>query len=113
MPDTDVKEAAQAADPSMGQWSQSDMLLARLIDSVGYLRYTMLRLQVGAKAGKPPELVLRPGVKPKAPRKRVLTSAQRELLFRRIHGAHIEGTVVGQEAQPAVVRRQVARDDGE
>ncbi len=110
MRDVEVKEAAQAADPSMGQWSQSDMLLARLIDSVGYLRYTMLRLQVGNKAGKPPELVPRPGVKPQTPRKRSLTPAQRELLFRRIHGAHIEGTVIGQEAQPAVVRRQVPVD---
>ncbi|GGK61192.1 hypothetical protein Sme01_02830 [Sphaerisporangium melleum] len=112
MPEGDLRQASQAADPSTGQWSQTEMLLAQLIDAVRYLRYTMLRLEVGSKAGKPPELVPRPGVSPKTPRKRQLTQQQRELLFHRIHGGHIDGHVLGQEAQPATVRRQVPNVPG-
>ncbi|MDH2424733.1 hypothetical protein [Sphaerisporangium sp. TRM90804] len=107
MSDGELKEASQTADPSTGQWSKTEMLLAELIDAVRYLRYTTLRLQAGKKAGKAPDPVPRPGVKPKVAKKRQLSAAQRELLFRRIQGAYIEGEVLGEEAQPAVVRRQV------
>ncbi len=104
MPDTQVKDMSQAADPARGQWSQAEMLLALLVDAVRNLTYTTVRLQAGGKAGKPPQPVPRPGVKPRTPRKKPLNAEQRELLFRRIRGEDITGQVIGREAQPAVIR---------
>jgi hypothetical protein len=112
MPQAEVKDTARAADPSTGQWSQAEMLLALLIDTVRQLTYTTVRLQHGKKAGKVPDPLPRPGVKPKTPPKPRFSDAQWEMVFRRIHGAHIEGTVVGQEAQPAVVRKQTVPAPG-
>ncbi len=109
MDDSEVKDAAQAADPSTGQWSQTEMLLALLIDTVRQLTYTTIRLQHGKKAGKAPEPLPRPGVKQKnrTQNKPRFSDAQWELLFRRIQGEHIEGTVLEERPQPAFVRRQI------
>jgi hypothetical protein len=112
MDDIETKQMAETADPSKGQWSQTEMLLALLIDTVRQLNHTTIRLQHGKKAGKGPDPIPRPGVKPKTPRRKTLTSAQRELLFRRIRGEDLHATIVGVEAQPAIVRRERVPSNG-
>lgn len=83
----EITQISETADPSQGQWSQTEMLLALLVDSVRQLTYTTVRLQAGGKAGKPPEPVPRPGVPPKGKRSRKrLNEEQAEFLFRWING---------------------------
>lgn len=89
MPETDTKQAATSADPSQGQWSQTEMLLALLVDSVRSLQYALIKVNGGK--GKPPDPIPRPGVKPKGKRARKpLTQEQAEFLFRHINGPDAE-----------------------
>lgn len=83
MGDGEAQQTAQAADPSEGQWSQTEMLLALLIDSVRRLEYVTIRMNGGK--GKPPEPIARPGVKGKAKRK-PLSPEKAEFLYRWING---------------------------
>lgn len=86
MDDSEIKSLAETADPSEGRWSQTEMLLALLVDRVGQL----IHVTAGAK-GKPPEPYPRPGVKPKGRRKRKpLTPEQAERLYRVINGPDAE-----------------------
>lgn len=91
MGDAEIKQAAKTADPSEGQWSQTEMLLASLIDAVKWLLHVTL-VAHGGKSKKP-EPVPRPGVKAKGKKSRpALTAAQAEAVFRRIHGGELPGS---------------------
>lgn len=93
MSDAELAQAAKGGDPSQGQWSQQEMLLASLIDSVRWLLHATVVANGGKGKSKPPEPVPRPGVKPKGKKsRRSLTPQQQEAVFRRIHGADIDGT---------------------
>lgn len=63
-PDSELDRLSREADPSKGSWSQSDMLIAQLIDAVRELTTVTCRLN-GAKVTAP-DPVARPGVAPKA-----------------------------------------------
>ncbi|MGW4422505.1 hypothetical protein [Streptosporangium sp. NPDC004631] len=102
MSDAEMERASKGADPSQGAWSQTEMLLASLIDSVRWLIHVTLRVN-GGKGG-PPAPVPRPGVKKTGRRKRELTPAQLDAMWHRINGGRIEGTVVGSGAEAATVR---------
>ena len=100
MGDAEIDQAARASDPSEGQWSRTDMLLAVLIDEVRELSYATVRVQTGK--GRRPEPLPRPGVRPKSRRKRPkMSAAQREMMFARINGARIEGEVTGRVVEAA------------
>lgn len=106
MGDADLKQATQSGDPSEGQWSHSDMLIALLIDAVRMQTYVLAKVQTGK--GKMPDPLPRPGVKPKGRKKRPkFSAAQREMMFARIHGARIEGEVTGRMVETARVRNKV------
>lgn len=90
MGDGEIKQASKAADPSQGQWSQTEMLLASLIDTVRWLLHITL-VGNGGKS-KRPEPTPRPGVKAKGKKSRpALTPSQQEAVFRRIHGGDVPG----------------------
>ena len=90
MADGEISQTAKAADPSKGQWSQQEMLLASLIDAVRWLIHVTL-ISNGGKSKKP-DPTPRPGVKTKGKKGRpALTPAQQEAVFRRIHGGHLPG----------------------
>jgi hypothetical protein len=101
--DAEIKRYAQQGDPSQGQWSHLEMLVASLLDAVRHLQVTVIRVN-GGKA-KLPDPTPRPGVRPRG-RKRPanLSQGQLDALFRRIHGARIEGRVVGASAQSVTAR---------
>lgn len=91
MPEAEIKQAAKAGDPSQGQWSQLEMLVASLIDSVRWLAHITLAVN-GSKKSKAPEPIPRPGVKAKGGKKRrELTPQQRDAVWRRINGGDLEG----------------------
>ncbi|MGI5274875.1 hypothetical protein ACQEUU_37480 [Nonomuraea sp. CA-218870] len=91
MGDAEIARSAKGADPSCGQWSQTEMLLASLIDSVRWLLHVTL-VAHGGKSKKP-EPTPRPGVKTKGKKSRpALSAAQAEAVYRRIHGAPLNGT---------------------
>jgi hypothetical protein len=83
-PEQELKQLSEGADPSTGQWSHTEMLIAQMIDTLRDIRYTLVRVNGGK--GKPPAPLPRPGVKPKGKRKRKpLTEAQAEFLYRRLN----------------------------
>jgi hypothetical protein len=71
-------------DPEAGRWSQSDMLLAALVDELRRSNYYLLMVN-GAKRLKPPKPVPRPGVAP-AGKPRRLNAAGADLLLNLING---------------------------
>ncbi|MEO3856238.1 hypothetical protein [Acrocarpospora sp. B8E8] len=95
MSGTELEAAGKAADPSEGQWSQEEMLLARVHDAIRHLEWALIRVNGGK--GKPPEPMPRPGVQPKG-RKPKLTARQAEAraqaIFDRINGGTLSGTWV-------------------
>lgn len=93
MSDAEIARSAKDADPSRGQWSQEEMLLARISDQLAWLLHVTL-VANGGKSKKP-EPTPRPGVKAKGVKGRrpALTTAQAEAVLRRIHGgAPLHGT---------------------
>lgn len=73
-------------DPAEGQWSQAEMLLAAVVDSVRMLQWTYVSAHAG-KGQRPerPEPIPRPGTG-RAKRKPRLSDAQAEFLYRHING---------------------------
>ncbi|MEV7013270.1 hypothetical protein [Streptosporangium sp. NPDC051022] len=102
MSDTEMEQAGKDADPTQAPWSQAEMLLASLIDSVRTLIWITLRVNGGK--GKPPPPMPRPGVKNTKRRKRQLTPEQREALWHRINGGRIEGQLLHRTAETVTVR---------
>ncbi|TDD54591.1 hypothetical protein E1286_05220 [Nonomuraea terrae] len=91
MSDAEIAQAAKHGDPSQGQWSQLEMLMATISDKLSWLLHATL-VANGGKSKKP-EPTPRPGVKAKsAKRHRALTAEQSEAVLRRIHGADLHGT---------------------
>lgn len=91
MSDAELARAAKGADPSQGQWSQLEMLLATVSDKLSWLLHVTL-VANGGKSKKP-EPTPRPGVKSKGKRSRpALSAAQAEAVYRRIHGGNLNGT---------------------
>ncbi|WP_367129919.1 MULTISPECIES: hypothetical protein [Streptomyces] len=84
-PEVDLEAQAEGADPSRGRWSQTDLLLAQVIDSVTRLShyYTLVNTS-GGKRPDPPQPVPRPGV-PRTPDRRRLSPAAAETLFQIIN----------------------------
>lgn len=100
MGDAELARASKEADPSRGQWSQEEMLLATISDKISWLLHVTL-VANGGKSKKP-EPTPRPGVKAKGKRSRpALSAAQAEAVYRRIHGAPLNGT--WQQTQPGKV----------
>jgi hypothetical protein len=90
MSDAEIAQAAKSADPSQGQWSQLEMLMASVSDKLSWL----LHITLVAKGGKPkkPEPTPRPGVKAKGKKTRpALTPDQAEAVMRRINGGDLPG----------------------
>ena len=93
MGDAEMATASKTADPSKGQWSQTEMLIASLIDAVRWLVHITVVANGGKGKSKPPEPIPRPGVKPKGKKtRRQLTPQQQEAVFRRINGGDLRGT---------------------
>lgn len=91
MGDGEIARAAKSADPSQGQWSQVEMLLATISDKISWLLHVTL-VANGGKSKKP-EPTPRPGVKSKGKKSRpALSPAQAEAVYRRIHGGNLTGT---------------------
>ena len=74
------------ADAAEGRWSQTEMLLAALVDESRMLRWLYTTANSGDKSPpKQPEPIRRPGVDRKAPRPKI-TDAQARFLFNHING---------------------------
>lgn len=101
MSEAELARAASEADPSQGQWSQQEMLLARISDQLSWLLHVTL-VAHGGKSRKP-EPTPRPGVKAKGTKKRrpALSTAQAEAVLRRIQGAPLQGA--WQQTKPGKV----------
>lgn len=86
MSDAEIKAAAEEADPSQGQWSHQEMLIASLVDAVRLNTFVLRRIN-GDKKAQAPDPVPRPGVKSKGgKRRRRLTPEQTAAVLRRIRG---------------------------
>ncbi|MEU5424238.1 hypothetical protein AB0H73_01325 [Streptomyces olivoreticuli] len=84
-PVTELDEQAEGADPSRGRWSQTELLLAQVIDAVNRLsHYYALVNTSGGKRPDPPQPVPRPGV-PRTPDRRRVSPAVAETLFQIIN----------------------------
>jgi|GEM_PF-2455522 len=105
MSEAELKRAAEEADPSHGQWSQLEMLVAQLIDTVRWLVH-ITAVAHGGRRGKPPEPVPRPGVPPKDKKGRKrLSPEQVAAVLRRIHGeAPLTGGVWRQSPPGKITR---------
>jgi hypothetical protein len=91
MSDAEIAQSSKQGDPSQGQWSQLEMLLATISDKLSWLLHVTL-IAHGGKSKKP-EPTPRPGVKAKGKRSRpALSQAQAEAVYRRIHGESLNGT---------------------
>lgn len=96
----EMQQASKTADPSQGQWSQVEMLIASGNDMLRWIAYILS----AANGGKPkkPEPTPRPGVT-KAKKRRELTPQQREAVWRRINGGSLSGS--WQHSEPGKVTR--------
>ena len=83
--EAEIKQMADGADPSEGQWTHTDMLLALVVDVLRQVLYVLLKAN-GAKNVKQPEPVPRPGVKSKRRKRQPLSKEQAEFLYRWING---------------------------
>lgn len=74
-------------DPAEGRWSQTEVLLAALVDATNHQSwlYASAHTPKGEKRPQKPDPVPRPGVKPRRQRK-TLTPEQYERLFAHING---------------------------
>lgn len=103
MTDAEIKQASKQADPSQGQWSHQEMLIASLVDAVRWLIHVTVVANGGKKSSKPPEPVPRPGVKPKG-RRRQLTPEQTAAVLRRINGGTLPGS--WRQSRPGTATKQ-------
>lgn len=83
----DIAEGGGGGDPSEGQWSQLEVLVAMLLDEARFARWenAMSRLGKGDKKPAKPEPTPRPGVKAKTP-KPPLPPHVAEWLFAHMNG---------------------------
>lgn len=107
MSDAEIKRLAEEADPSQGQWSHAEMLIASLIDAVRANTYVLQRVNGGK--GKAPEPVPRPGVPSKKRRKRrQLSAEQTAMVLARIRGERVPlGRGMWVQSPPGLVTRPV------
>lgn len=100
MTTAEIERASKGADPSQGQWSHLEMLIASQGDTLRWIAYIL----AAANGGKPkkPEPTPRPGVSPK---RRHLSASQAQAradaVWRRIHGERISGS--WQHSEPGKV----------
>jgi hypothetical protein len=104
MSDAEIKSTAAEADPSQGQWTHLEMLIASLVDAVRINTFTLRRLN-GDKRAQPPDPVPRPGVKPKGQKRRRLTTEQTAAVLRRIRGESTPQTGTWRQSPPGKVTR--------
>ncbi|WP_433363997.1 hypothetical protein [Streptosporangium sp. CA-115845] len=90
MSSSEIERASKSADPSQGQWSHLEMLVAAQSDTLRWIAYIL----AAANGGKPkkPEPTPRPGVKVKGKTRRQLTPQQQEAVWARINGGTLAGT---------------------
>jgi len=107
MSDAEIKRLAEEADPSQGQWSHTEMLIASLIDAVRTNTFVLQRVN-GVKV-KAPEPIPRPGVPSKKRKKRrQLTPEQTALVLARIRGERVPlGRGMWVQSPPGLVTRPV------
>lgn len=89
LPEREIEQASEQADPSTGRWSQTEMLQALEIDALRQIAYVLLKVN-GVKKAAPPEPLARPGVKPKKRKRGPLSEEQAKFLFRWINGPDAE-----------------------
>jgi hypothetical protein len=85
--DEELAEQADRGEPEKGRWSQQEQLLAAVYDRLGAIQHVLVLSNHSGKGPKPkpPELMRRPGAKPKR-QKQPLTEAGAEFLFQLING---------------------------
>jgi len=107
MSDAEIKRLAEEADPSQGQWSHTEMLIASLVDAVRTNTFVLQRVN-GVKV-KAPEPIPRPGVPSKKRKKRrQLTPEQTALVLARIRGERVPlGRGMWVQSPPGLVTRPV------
>ena len=98
MSGAEMEQVSRNADPSQGQWSHLEMLIASGNDMLRWIAYILS----SANGGKPkkPEPTPRPGVN-KGAKRRQLTPEQQEAVFRRINGGSVAGT--WQQTEPGKI----------
>lgn len=75
----DALAAPSGGEVRWGPWSHTDQLLARIVDSIAWLRWESVMLQSSGKPPPAPEPLPRPGV-PKAPSRRLISPEGRAYL---------------------------------
>jgi hypothetical protein len=90
MPEEELEEAAERAEPEKGRWSQVEQLLALVSDRVARLEHTVICALVEKSKHPPePEPIRRPGVqaaRKKAKKAEPLDEQRAEQLFHLING---------------------------
>ncbi|MCX4543769.1 hypothetical protein [Streptomyces sp. NBC_01565] len=87
LPDEELERQADRGEPEKGRWSQHELLLASVIDTLRRVEYVLICANTDSKSKRPapPEPIARPGAKPRKP-KPVLTVAGADRLFELING---------------------------
>lgn len=75
----DALAAPAGGEVRWGPWSHTDQLLARIIDSIGLLRWESMAAQSTSKPPPPPDPIPRPGV-PKSTGRRLISPEGRAYL---------------------------------
>lgn len=92
MPPEELEKQSQDGEPEKGRWSQSEQLLAALVDGLRDLQYITVVANSDGKGQKPkrPEPMRRPGVGGPKPRE-ALTDEHAQFLFNMINGGAASG----------------------
>lgn len=85
--EAELAEQADRGEPEKGRWSQTEQLLAGVVDAIRRLEYITICANTEKKHDRPPppEPIRRPGAKAKPPRV-ALAPDRAEVLFQLING---------------------------
>lgn len=84
----ELAEQAEKGEPEKGRWSQSEQLLASVVDAVRRVEWVLWSVNIEQKSKRPdqPEPVRRPGAGPKPKKRPQLTEDSANRLFKLLEG---------------------------
>jgi hypothetical protein len=85
--DEELEQQAERGEPEKGRWSQTELLLASVIDALRRVEFVLICANTDSKSKRPspPEPIARPGAKPRKT-KAALTDVGAAKLFELING---------------------------
>jgi hypothetical protein len=84
----EIAEQAGKGEPEKGRWSQTDQLLASMVDALRRVEWVLWVVNIEKKSQRPdpPEPMRRPGAGPKPKKRARLTENSADTLFKLLQG---------------------------